>query len=74
MFCPECGTKIPLTEEIHGGCPIYQCPKCETWWVYDPHNGAYEAYGTLESILNAFGLTEADIVKVAAPTVQAYRC
>ena len=61
MFCPEDGTEMPLTEEIFGQHPIYCCPKCEAWWVYNSFCGAYQAYPAREIALSAFGADEADV-------------
>lgn len=64
MFCPEDGAEIPLTEEIAGAHPIYECPRCEHTWVYDSDSGTYKSYKERRDALWDYSCTEEDITQV----------
>ena len=43
IFCPECGSVVPLIQEKGWVAEYGPCPHCQVCWYYDGGNGTYSS-------------------------------
>ncbi len=43
IFCPECSSVVPFTQETTTLAEYGPCPQCEVYWLYNADEGSYSS-------------------------------